>query len=390
MNLDHLYNARGREAKGLYGRRTKYDISFIYGFPHSDCMPSDLILQATARALNERGESPLQYGGQPANFVQTLIDKLARDQHIKAAPENILVLAGSSSVIAAMTDVFVERGDTIVVEAPTFLGAVHTFKTAGARIESVSLDENGIRTDELEATLRRMRAEGRQPKFIYVIPNFQNPAGVTLSLERRKKLIELAREYNTLILEDDAYFDLRFRGAALPTIYELAGGNGVVYLGTFSKILAPGIRVGWAVADPELVGKIDAIRVDGAAPLNMHLADEFCKNEGLQKNIAKLRQQYGLRAETMVDALSEYMPDGVTWTNPDGGFFVWVTLPATVDSEKLVQKTRERGVDILPGRACYANGDGARNVRLAFSYAPIDKIPHGIKVIADCIRELAA
>lgn len=389
-NFMNLLGAKGRAASSPRLAGAAYELTFSYGYPAVENLPSEAIAQAASKVLRERGELPLQYGGASGapQFVETLLDKLKRDQGINAKRENVLVTNGSMQVLGLLGEMFLDPGDTVIIEAPTFLGAVRVLINGGANIVGVGLDDEGINAVELRTRLEALRSSGRTPKYIYIIPNFQNPAGICMSLPRRMEVIALAREFGTLIVEDDAYFDLRFEGKKLPTMYELSGGRDVVYAGTFSKTLAPAMRLGWAVGEPELISRMSTIKVDGTGAFSTNIADEFCKDEGLEKNIAKLRANYAQRAEVMLDALTEYMPPGVSWSKPSGGFFVWLTFPASVDTEELVELTRKQGVDFLPGTRCFADGSGRQNARMAFSYVPMDRIPEGIRVIAECTRQL--
>jgi 2-aminoadipate transaminase len=276
----------------------------------------------------------------------------------------------------------------VLSEAPTFLGTVRMMKNMGVDIEGVPLDENGVRVDALEAILKRLKAAGKRAKMFYVIPTFQNPSGVTTTLERRQRIVELAREYDFVILEDDAYYDLRFAGDPLPPLYALEGGVRTFYVGTFSKILSPGLRLGFVVANEDVIAHLEALKPEGgASPFAMAVAWEFCKNGGLDANIAKLSAAYKRRCETMQDALTEFMPTGVTWTQPQGGFFIWVTLPDYMDAREMDAAVRAKGVDYLPGAACFFDGSGNNTLRLAFSYAAEDKLAEGIQAIAECVRE---
>ncbi len=365
-------------------------ISFVYGFPAPELLPNDLVLSATDTALHQQGEWPLQYAGTPGSngLRDTLIQKLARDQKITATRENLLLTAGSSQAISYICELLLDPGDVVLSEAPTFLGTVRMMKNMGVDIEGVPLDENGVRVDALEAILKRLKAVGKRAKMFYVIPTFQNPSGVTTTLERRQRIVELAREYDFVILEDDAYYDLRFAGDPLPPLYALEGGARTFYVGTFSKILSPGLRLGFVVANEDVISHLEALKPEGgASPFAMAVAWEFCKNGGLDANIAKLRAAYKRRCETMQDALTEFMPTGVTWTQPQGGFFIWVTLPDYMDAREMDAAVRAKGVDYLPGAACFFDGSGNNTLRLAFSYAAEDKLAEGIQAIADCVRE---
>jgi 2-aminoadipate transaminase len=258
VDLAALYSRRGKAAPAmprLAMREADERISFVYGFPDPDSLPAGQVAAAATRALEQRGRWALQYGdttGYPG-LIDALRAKLARDQGIEVERENVLITAGGSQALGLVLDVLVDWGDTIVSEMPTWLGAVHTFRSVGAKVVSVPIDEEGIDVVAVERELSRLRGEGIQPKLIYLISNFQNPTGFTTSLRRRQRLIELAHEHGTLILEDDAYFDLRYRGDPLPSLYALDGGRSTMYLGTFSKTMGAGMRLGWLLAPAPIV-----------------------------------------------------------------------------------------------------------------------------------------
>lgn len=389
LPLTDQLSQRARNLRAQRGWGAMEKTSFIYGFPAPDCLPNAEVQRATEIALQTHGEWPLQYSGAPGNngLRDILAQKLARDQGIHATRDNLLITVGSSQALALVCDLLLDPGDVVLSEAPTFLGAVKLMKNLGVNIAGVPLDENGVRVDELEKILKNLRAQGKKPKFFYVIPNFQNPTGVTTTLERRKRIVALAHEYDFAIFEDDAYYDLRFTGEFLPPLYALDGGERSFYIGTFSKILSPGMRLGWIVARPDLIAQLDQLKPDGnTSSFSTHVGWEFSKNGGLDTNIARVKAIYKRRHETMQDALTEFMPEGVTWTQPQGGFFIWVTLPKTVDAGEMLMVVRARGVDYLPGEGCYFDGTGKNELRLSFSYAPEDKIAEGIQTIAEEIR----
>jgi 2-aminoadipate transaminase len=364
-------------------------ISFAAGFPAPDVLPYEDIAAATARAVTTHGEWPLQYGPTfgYAGLLDLLVEKLNRDQGIACARENLILTAGGSQALALLCELFLDRGDTILSEAPTWAGAVHTFKNLGVNIVSVPVDEQGADADALEARLKELRAQGIAPKAFYIIPNFQNPYGVTTTLERRKRIVELAREYNFAIFEDDAYFDLRFSGEKLPTLYSLDGGDHVLYFGTFSKILSPGMRLGWVVGNPALVNRLGVLKVDGSTnPFAAHVAYEYCKDGVLEGRIQELIATYRHRRDYMLGELNERMPEGVTWAVPDGGFFVWLNLLDGVDATRVLQRCRERNVEILPGTANFFDGGGRSNIRLSFSYVTDEQTTRGMQILAEAIQ----
>ncbi len=363
-------------------------ISFIYGFPDSDSLPADTVSQAAAKVLTENPIWSLQYGvvTGPMPLRQAILDKLARDQGIRASLDEIMVTAGSSQAIQLIVQMLVNPGDTIVAESPSFLGFFDDVQNAGATISNAGVDGDGLDVDALATELERLRAEGTRARFIYVLPNYQNPTGVTLSLERRKRLVELAEQYDTIIIEDDAYFDLRFENDALPTIYSLDPNGRTIYLGTLSKTLAAGFRIGWVVAPEQLIRRLAALKTDGGT----NIFGSFVAAEWLPKNfeshVAELRTIYGRRRDLMLDALTRHMPEGVTWSRPTGGFFIWMTLPEGINAGPMLAQARERGFEYLPGAACFFDGNGTNNIRLSFSFAYDDVIEDGIRMLGELIE----
>ncbi|MDP9364563.1 MAG: PLP-dependent aminotransferase family protein [Chloroflexota bacterium] len=363
-------------------------ISFTFGFPDPASLPAESVEAAAGRALRREGRWALQYGDTAGyrGLVDVLLAKLKRDQGIDAAPENVLITAGGSQAMALVLDAFVDRGDAILTEAPTWLGAVQAFRNVGARAVPVPVDAEGTDVVAVERELARLRAGGVQPKLIYVISNFQNPSGISTTVERRRRLIELARQHGTLILEDDAYFDLRYEGAHLPPIYALDGGGTTMYLGTFSKTMGAGMRLGWLIAAPEIVARLAALKIDGGTNVfGAHVAAEWIPAH-LESHVAGLRRVYERRRDLMLAALERHMPSGTIWTRPEGGFFVWVTLPKGVDAERMLPQAKERGVEYLPGASCYADGRGGNQLRLSFSFVPDDQIEPGIRIIGEIAK----
>lgn len=388
-NLDSLLSRRARQVGSdplLQGMdRVGQRISFIFGFPDPASLPADEVAVTTTRVLGERGHAALQYGDNAgySGLIDALIAKLARDQGIEAKRDNILVTAGGSQAIDLLLDALVDWGDTIISEMPTWIGAVQAFRNVGANIVSIPLDEQGIDVTVLAQELGRLRDAGVTPKFIYANANFQNPTGATMSLQRRQELLALARSANTLLIEDDAYFDLRYEGEPIPTIFSLDHGGSVVYMGTLSKTMGPGMRLGWIVGPPELIRRVSALKVDGGTNVfGAHVAADWLP-ERLLPHVRRLRGVYQRRRDLMLAALEQHMPPGSTWTVPDGGFFIWLTLPEEIDTKRMHAQVQELGVEYLPGPACFAEGMGANQLRLSFSFVEDDLIEPGIRVIGE-------
>ncbi|MFL5761062.1 MAG: PLP-dependent aminotransferase family protein [Thermomicrobiales bacterium] len=390
-SLESLLSLRGQDLPTPRigdPRKAANLISFVFGFPDAASLPAESVGEATVRAMEKDGKWALQYGkatGDPA-LVEVMLAKLKRDQGIDARPENILITSGGSQAVQLVLDLLVDPDDTIIVEAPTWMGFLYAVNNVHAQTVAVPLDEHGTDVIALERELNRLRSEGTTPKFIYVISNFQNPSGISTTLDRRQGIVELAQEYGTLILEDDAYHDLRFRGERIPPIYTLDDSGSTMYLGTLSKIMGAGMRIGWLVAAEEIVTKLSVLKIDGCTNVfGSHVAAEWIP-ANLEDHIEKLKGIYQRRRDVMLDALDRHMPAGTTWTNPDGGFFIWVSFPEAIDAGRMLPQVRERGVDYLAGATCYADGSGTNQFRLSFSFTTEDQIKQGIAIIGEIAK----
>jgi 2-aminoadipate transaminase len=389
VDLDPLLSLRARQAgtepllQGMdnVGQR----ISFSFGFPDPASLPADEVAAVTTRVLAERGPAALQYGDYVgySGLIDAVIAKLSRDQGIQARRENVLITAGGSQAIGLLLDALVDWGDTVVSEMPTWVGAVQAFRNVGANIVSIPVDGEGIDVTALDRELRRLREHGTIPKFIYANANFQNPTGATMTLRRRQDLLALARAANTLLVEDDAYFDLRYDGEPLPTVYSLDDSGSVVYMGTLSKTMGPGMRLGWLVGPPDLIRRVSALKVDGGTNVfGAHVAADWLP-EKLLPHVGRLREVYQRRRDLMLVALERHMPPGSTWTIPDGGFFIWLTLPPEIDTRRMHPQVQERGVEYLPGPVCFAGNAGANHLRLSYSFVEDELIEPGVRVIGE-------
>jgi 2-aminoadipate transaminase len=372
-------------------------ISFVYGFPDPDSFPIGDLIAACQTALREKGRTALQYG--PTRGYGPLLDyllaKFQRDEGLTLDRENLLISAGASQALDMICCLFTRPGDTVLVEAPTYHETLMILRDYGLNILQVPLDEKGLLVGELEQRLEWLAATGRRPKFIYVIPDFQNPSGLTLSLERREKLIALAHRYETLIVEDDVYRDLcyeaRYAGSTLPSLYALDEGRTVLRLGSFSKIIAAGLRLGWIMAAPQWLNRLMdsglAAAAGGANPFVSHVVADYCLRGLLEPHIATLVARYRLKRDTMLAALDANMPAEVSWTRPMGGFFVWLTLPPGLAAQEVRTEGEQRGITFLPGPPFFAEGGGENNVRLAFSYLSPQDIEKGVAVLGEVTRK---
>ena len=368
-------------------------ISFAGGLPAPDVFPYAEFQEACNRVMQTSGAMALQYGTTEGFLpLREMIARHTCRYGIEVTPDNILITSGSQQALDLIGKIFINEGDRILVESPTYLGALQAWNSYGAEYVTVRSDEDGIVTDELEAALRA------GPKFIYVLPNFQNPTGVTIPLERRKRLIELADRYGVPIIEDDPYGQLRFEGDHISPLVvldeKLHPKNGyytgnVIYLSTFSKTLAPGIRLAWVVAPPEVIRKL-VVAKQGAdlntAMFNQMVAYEVGRGGFLDKHVKHICEVYHERRDVMLDALEEHMPAGVKWTHPKGGLFLWLSVPEEISTVEMFQDAVAQKVAYVPGVSFFPFGDVENSMRLNFSYATPDEINEGIARLARVIR----
>ena len=369
-------------------------IAFGGGFPDAASLPIADILESTRIALERDGDWALQYafGTGVPELVDVLLDKLRHDQGIVAERENVLITNGASQALGLIFEAFVDPGDVIISEAPFFLGTVHRCRASGAEVREIPLDEGGMIVDDLEATLEELQTEGRQAKFMYLVPNFQNPTGITYTSERRKAILDLCQRHGVPILEDDAYYDLRFEGDPEPTFYSLAQTDGqVMYCGTFSKIIGAGMRLGWVVAHPTIIAHLSGLKTDAGTPaFASHVVAEFTGSGTLAEHIGTLKDVYRHRRNVMLSELEEQLSEGCSWTRPTGGFFIWLTLPEGMDCAAVADACLKRGLQVGMGTNFFTTGRGHQHIRLAYSFNDDEEIRRGVGILADSIRELAS
>ncbi len=366
-------------------------ISFAGGLPASETFPVKELEDISCQLLREKGATALQYG--PTEGEPPLREELAKwlsheKPSIKAA--NIFITTGSQQGLDIVSKVFLDPNDVVVLELPSYIGGLQTFTSYRAKMIGIPQDSQGMRTDLLEKLLARLAKRNKKPKFIYVVPDFQNPSGVTMSLERRKDLLRLAYEYEVPVVEDSPYRDLRFAGHAVPAIYGLDTENQVIVLGTFSKLLCPGLRLAWIIAPTEWTDKMIVAKqsMDLCSPSYTQLiAAEFLKRGLLKGQIERIRELYSRKREAMLAALEKYMPKGVKWTKPEGGLFLWIQLPKRMSATNLFPKAVENKVAYVIGSAFHCNGRGHNTMRLNFSYPSEQQIDEGIMRLAKMIKE---
>ncbi|HVP41869.1 MAG TPA: PLP-dependent aminotransferase family protein [Terriglobales bacterium] len=371
-------------------------ISFAGGLPAPEVFPTQQFKEACQKVLTDHGPQALQYG--PTEGYGPLREMIAANTArygVLATAENVLITSGSQQALDLIGKLLINRGDRILVEAPTYLGALQAFAVYGAEYVSVPIDQDGLRTDLLEDALRS------GPKFMYVLPNFQNPGGVTLSEGRRHELLLLADKYGIPIIEDDPYGQLRYEGEHLPPLVEvdrenLRHDNGytlgnVIYLSTFSKTLAPGLRLAWIVAPAEVISKLVQLKQGSdlqTATFNQMVAYEVAKDGFLDQHVKLIRQVYRERRDAMLAALDQYFPREVSWTRPHGGLFLWVTLPEGMDCHELFEAAIAENVAFVPGDSFYVADDAEarRHFRLNFSYSRPEVIREGIRRLSIAVR----
>jgi 2-aminoadipate transaminase len=370
-------------------------ISFGGGLPGPDVFPLKEFKNACNYVLDNFGAQALQYGTTEGYTpLREMIARHTTRYSVCVKPENIMITSGSQQALDFIGRVFLNRGDYIVVENPTYLGAMQAWNAYGAQYISVPMDQDGMIVDELEKALRI------GPKFIYILPNFQNPTGSTLSLERRQQIVELADKYGVPIVEDDPYGQLRYEGEHLPSLVYLdskhRGDDGtytgnVIYLSTFSKILAPGIRLAWVVAPEQVIKKL-VLTKQGAdlhtATFNQIVAYEVGKGGFLDEHVKTIRATYKERRDVMLETMDEIWPAGTSWTHPQGGMFLWGVLPQGMDSAEVLKMAIEKKVAFVPGFAFHANGGGHNTMRINFSYSKPEVIREGTTRLGLLLREL--
>lgn len=363
-------------------------VSLSFGFPYPDSFPNEELLSAARGVFAEEGDVALQYtGGRYAAQLTDLVAELALRRGIDCNADQVVLTNGSTHAIDVVCRLFIEPKDSIFVEAPTFMGALRLFRNYDADVTGFPMDDDGLDVGALADELAARRAEKRPlPKLLYTIPTFQNPTGTTLTLDRRRRLLELAEEYDFVILEDDAYGVLRYDGEDVSPLKALDDSGRVVYVGTFSKTIAPGIRTGWVIADGPIIEQVDRLNPGGTNTFTQGVLGRYCRDGYYDENVSELRRTYEQRRDLMLDRLTALMPPSTEWTTPDGGFFVWVTLPNGFDSAELLSTAAEAGVVYLPGEHFFEGRERCDSLRLSFSYASLDEIDRGIEALAEAIE----
>ena len=366
-------------------------ISFAGGLPAPESFPVEELRTIIHEIMEEDATLVLQYGPTEGdNLLREELLKRYKKEGVDLGMENILITTASQQGLDLVAKIFIDRGDKVLCELPSYLGGLSAFNSYGADLVGVEMDEHGMRSDKLEETLQKMKDNGEKPKFIYCIPDFQNPAGISMPEDRRVEIIEVAKKYDVLIIEDSPYRELRFEGEHVPPMISLDDTGHVLTLGTFSKTFVPGFRLGWALGHADVIDKLVVAKqaVDLCTPpFTQRIAAKFLEKGLMDKNIEKIKKMYREKRDVMLAEFEKHMPEEVSWTVPDGGLFLFLTLPEYMDAEKLFNHAIEEKVAFVIGSAFYCNGGGQNTMRINFSFATKEKNVEGVKRLAKVIKD---
>jgi 2-aminoadipate transaminase len=368
-------------------------ISLAGGLPDTSTFPSDSYAALMGQVAAQSCARALQYGPTDGSeVIKHCIADVMAAENMHIGTSEMLVTTGGQQAIDLVCKTLIDAGDVIIAEAPTYPGAIPTFCSYEADVVQIAMDGDGMRVHELETTLDALAREGRRPKFVYTVPTFQNPTGVTMSLERRHELLRIARERQLLIMEDNPYGMLRYEGEPLPTLHSL-DHEFVIYAGTFSKILSPGVRLGWAVAPAPILDQMQTGKQGTdlcSSPITQYFVAAYFDSGPWGDYLGSLVEIYRRRRDAMLDALAEHLPREAEWTHPNGGLFIWATLPDYIDTTDLLARALQENVAFVPGRAAYLDGRGGSSMRLNFSGVTEDEIREGIRRIGKIVHEQVA
>ena len=376
------------EVRALFAVASRPEVvSLAGGMPYVQALPSADVTAVTRMVLEEHGDVALQYGGGQGSIgLRERLVMLMAEEGIVADAEDVVVTTGAQQALDLIGKLFIDPGDVVAVEAPAYVGALTAFGAYQPRFLPIEIDDDGMLVEQLEQALVR----GERPKFVYTVPNFGNPAGVTMSGERRQHLVALCREASIPIVEDNPYGLLRFEGEPEPCLRSLDPNN-VIYLGTVSKTFSPGVRVGWALAEQSVVQRLVLAKESAdlcSSNLTMLMTEYWFSDDARWRGtLAGLVHTYRARRDVMLEALGEHLGEHATWTHPRGGFYVWVTMPAWLDTKALLAAAVERRVAYVPGTAFYPDGRGANQMRLAFCYPTEDRIRDGIERLGSLVHD---
>ncbi|NDL57884.1 aminotransferase class I/II-fold pyridoxal phosphate-dependent enzyme [Phytoactinopolyspora sp. XMNu-373] len=379
------------EVRSLFAVASRPEVvSLAGGMPNISGLPMDVVGSLLNNLIEKRGLTALQYGsGQGDPRLREQICEVMSATGVRGHPDDVTVTVGSQQALDLVTRIFIDPGDVILAEAPSYVGALSTFRSYQAEVVHVEMDDEGLIPDRLREAIRAVNASGRRIKFLYTIPSYHNPAGVTLPAERRTEILRICRQEDLLIIEDDPYGLLGFDGE-VPRAMRADDDEGVVYLGSFSKTFAPGFRVGWTLA-PHAVREKLVLAAESSVlcpPTFSQLAvSEYLSGYDWRGQVKAFRELYRERRDAMLGALSDLMPEGTHWTHPSGGFYVWLTLPEGLDTKAMLPRAVTNRVAYVPGTAFYADGFGSRSMRLSYCYPTPERIREGVRRLAQVVEQ---
>ena len=382
---------RSSAVRDLFAAAVRPDIiSLSGGMPDVSLLPQSSLRKAVQAATHQESAVALQYGTTDGRLAtKRVVCDLMRDIGVRCRSEEVLLTSGAQEALDLLGKAFIDPGDIVLAEGPTYLGALQAFSAYEPDIHCIDFDDDGMRMDLLEEELQRIGKGNPRLKFCYVIPNFQNPGGVTMSSERRKRLLALSKEYDFLVVEDDPYGRLRYEGGHQIPLKVM--DDSVIYLGTISKVFAPGLRIGWLAAKPDVLSKINLVKQGTdlcSSSFDQVVMEHYFTDTPWQKTLQKFVKTYKQRRDAMLAALDEYFPAEASWTHPQGGFFVWVTLPEYVDTDSMLGAALEAGVTYVPGDSFYPDGIRGKNcMRINFSYETPENITEAIRRLSVVIEE---
>jgi len=393
---DMVNSLKRSEIREIFKLTRKPDIiSFAGGLPDPSIFPYEKIKESAKKTIDERGKLALQYGptdGDP--FFKEQLVGFMKNQGEDVKSDDIVIISSSQQGLDLLSKMLINPGDPIILEMPSYIGGIQSFRAFRADFHGVRMDFEGIIPELLEEKIKLLSDKGKKPKFLYLIPDFQNPSGITLTMKRRKSVLEIASKYDLLIIEDSPYRELRFEGELLPSLFSLDKEDRVVYLKTFSKILSPGLRLGWVVGPKPVLEKMIIAKQSAdlcTSPFLQIMTAYFIKSGYLEKQIEKSKELYKEKAGVMFDSLEKYMPDldGLSWSEPEGGMFMWIKLPEYMKAMDMFQKAVDMKVAYLIGEAFYYDASGKNTMRLNYSFPTVEQIKKGVERLANLIKEYA-
>lgn len=387
---DRTHGIRASAVRALFAVANRPEVvSLAGGMPNIADLPLDAVSATIGELVATRGTQAMQYGsGQGEAFLREQICEVMSLEGIRAHADDVTITCGSQQGLDLVTRIFCNPGDVVLTEAPSYVGALGTFGSYQAEVVHVAMDDDGLQPEALRAAALSCTAAGKRPKFLYTIPNYNNPSGITMTMERRHQVLEVCRELDILVVEDNPYGLLSLDADPLPAIRSLDGEQ-VIYLGSFSKTFAPGFRIGWVLAPHAVREKLVLAQESSTLcppVFSQYAISAYLANHDWRSQIISFKDMYRARRDAMLEALREYMPPGTTWTEPKGGFFVWVTLPEGLDTQAMLPRAVTARVAYTPGTAFYADGLGSRNMRLSFCFPTPDRIREGVRRLAEVVN----